>query len=150
MPKLYHVISVCTHLDISIEMITADDNRQHYAFIIASSRGDIYTMTGNVMSYQSPMHIHVHALTHAMNNCDVLGCRPNTLMCSWRKTWSPWVNQHCTVFHLFQRRPFILFSSVKQMQMKWNHLSDKSNRKKENALPRIHHLIFEKRKDPAC
>lgn len=46
------------------------------AFIIASDGGDIYAVTGNVMSYQSPMHVHVHMRTHAMNDCDVLRCWP--------------------------------------------------------------------------
>lgn len=56
-----------------------------------------------------------------------------------KKIWSPWLNQYCTVFHLFQRRPSILFwrsSSVKQMLVKWNHL---------NSSPK-HYKSFTKKK----
>lgn len=57
------------------------------AFIIASYRGDIYAMTGNVRRYQSPMQIHTHThkytsahtYAHAMNNYDVHSCQPYSM-----------------------------------------------------------------------
>lgn len=44
--------------------------------IRANSRGDIYTMTGKMMSYQSPVQIYAHRGLHAMNKRDELSQRP--------------------------------------------------------------------------
>lgn len=51
-----------------------------------------------------------------------------------RKTWSPWVNQCCTVFHLFH-----LNSSPK-------HYKSIIEKIDKNTLLEIHHLIYENKR----
>lgn len=79
------------------------------AFIIASRRGDIYAMTGSVMSYQSA---HTYTWAHMLWLTvmrPAVGHVWHKLHISVRveKTWSPPVKQCSLLFHLLRRRPSI-------------------------------------------
>lgn len=82
---------VCVCVCISMEINTADD--EPTTWLRSSLRATEVTFTPwqeMRRAINPPMHIHMCTRTHAMNNRDVLCCRPYltrsyTLVCSWGK-----------------------------------------------------------------
>lgn len=145
--NLWHLyLFVCVHVHARVcvcmmwggdKHLNGNEHRRWWtnhmiAFIIASYRGDIYTMTGNVMSYQSPTRAHMLWITVMHSAVGHVWCRLHSVRL--RKTWSPWVNQCCTVFHLFH-----LNSSPKH----YKSIIEKNN---NHTLLEIHHLIYENKR----
>lgn len=152
--NLWHVnlsLSVCVCVCLWIKHLNGNEHRRWWtnymvAFIIASYRGDIKPWQEmwwaiNLLCIYMGMHAHMLLITVIYSAVGHIWRRPH-ISVRLRKTWSSWLNQCRTVFHLFQRRLSILFcwsSSVKQMLKKWNHL---------NSSPKHYKSIIEKKNSP--
>ena len=86
-------VCVCVHARVCISMEANPADDEPTTWLRSSLRATEVTFTPWQEMWRAinlPMHIHRRTRTHAMNNCDVLGCRPYltrgyTLVCGWGK-----------------------------------------------------------------